>query len=145
MNKNPVLLYKTLVVGVIVLFIGVGNQSAIGIIQQEEEINDVEIEIYAGQFLKKDIGFGISIYVTNHKTENITLNIKKEYDFIFGDNRDKIFEWNSTIRIHSVNFREIFIPVVQLGIKYITITVNAEGKIVTRSGISINRIMIFTD
>ncbi len=144
MVKIPVVLYKTLVVGVIVLFIGVGNQSAIGIIQQEE-INDVEIEIYAGQFLKKDIGFGISIYVTNHKTENITLNIKKEYDFIFRDYRDKVFEFNSTIRIHSLNFREIFIPVVQLGIKYITITVNAEGKIVTRSGISINRIMVFTD
>ncbi len=144
MVKIPVVLYKTLVVGVIVLFIGVGNQSAIGIIQQEE-INDVEIEIYAGQFLKKDIGFGISIYVTNHKTENITLNIKKEYDFIFRDYRDKVFEFNSTIRIHSLNFREIFIPVVQFGIKYITITVNAEGKIVTRSGISINRIMVFTD
>jgi hypothetical protein len=145
MVKIPVVLYKTLIVGVIVLFIGVGNQSAIGLIRQEEEKNDVEIEIYAGQFLKKDIGFGISIYVTNHKTEKITLNIKKEYDFIFRDNRDKVFEFNSTIRIHSLNFREIFIPVVQLGIKYITITVNAEGTIVTRTGISINRIMIFTE
>ena len=36
MNRNPVLLYKMLVVGVIVLFIGVGIQPAIATVQKEE-------------------------------------------------------------------------------------------------------------
>jgi len=143
MLKTSNRVYKTLVVGVIILFIGVTVQPSIAIMQPKEEINDIEIEIYAGRFLKKDIGIGISIYVTNHKTENITLNIKKESDYIFRDNKDSIFEFNSTIP--SGKSWHLFTTGEGFGIIYITITVNSEGKIVTRSGIHIRPIMIFTD
>ena len=143
MLKTSNRVYKTLVVGVIILFIGVTVQPSIAIMQPKEEINDIEIEIYAGRFLKKDIGIGISIYVTNHKTKNITLNIKKESDYIFRDNKDSIFEVNYTIP--AGKSRHLFTTGEGFGIIYITITVNAEGTIVTRSGIHIRPIMIFTD
>ena len=132
-----------LIVGVILLFVGVAVQPSVATVQPEEEINDVEIEIYAGRFLKKDIGIGISIYVRNHKTENITLNIKKKSDYIFRDNKDGIFEFNSTIP--SGKSRHLYTTGEGFGIIYITITVNSEGTIVTRRGIHIRPMMIFTD
>jgi len=132
-----------LIVGVILLFVGVAVQPSVATVQPEEEINDVEIEIYAGRFLKKDIGIGISIYVRNHKTENITLNIKKKSDYIFRDNKDSIFEVNYTIP--AGKSRHLFTTGEGFGIIYITITVNSEGTIVTRSGIHIRPMMIFTD
>ena len=48
MSKNPVL-YKTLVVGVIVLFIGVGVQPALAIVEPNEEIINVEPKDYLFQ------------------------------------------------------------------------------------------------
>ena len=143
MDKHPALLYKTLVVGVIVLFIGIGIQPAFAISELEQEIGDIEIEIFAGRFLKKDIGFGITIYVRNHKAENITVNKKIEFDYIFLDSRDRIFEFNFTVPSGKPMYD--FQTLGRLGIKYITLTVNAEGTIVTRSGISIDTIIIFTD
>ena len=137
------LLIKTLVVGVILLFVGAAVQPSIATVQPEEEINDVEIEIYAGQFVKKDIGIGISIYVRNHKTKNITLNIKKETDYIFRDNRDWTYERNYTI-LPGESWH-LFMTGGGFGFKYITITVNSEGTIVTRNGINIRPITIFTD
>ncbi|KYK32091.1 MAG: hypothetical protein AYK22_00605 [Thermoplasmatales archaeon SG8-52-3] len=41
MNKNPVFLYKTLVVGIITLFLSIGTQPCIAI-QFEEEINVIQ-------------------------------------------------------------------------------------------------------
>ena len=49
MERNPVLLYKALVVGVILLFIGMGVQPAIATVQPEEEIIDVEPKDYLFQ------------------------------------------------------------------------------------------------
>ena len=111
--------------------------------QNNSLIDDVEIEIYAGQFLKKNIGFGITIYVVNHKPENITLNEKMEFNYLFRKNWNWTHEWNNTIP--SENPWEIRISTQIVGIKYITITASVEGTVVTRSGISIGRIMIFLD
>ena len=131
------------VVGITILFLGLAIQPSIATVQPKEKINDVEIEIYAGQFLKKDIGIGISIYVRNHKTENVTLNIKKESDYIFRDNRDWTSERNYTI-LPGESWH-LFMTGGGFGFRYITITVNSEGTIVSRSGINIRPIMIFTD
>ena len=42
MDRNPALLYKTVVVGVILLFLGIGIQPAIAIVELKEEIIDVK-------------------------------------------------------------------------------------------------------
>jgi hypothetical protein len=81
--------------------------------------------------------------VLNHKLENITCNIKIEFDYIFRDYRDWTHEFNYTIP--SEKPWGIDISTGMHGIKYITVIASAEGTIVTRSGISISKIMIFTD
>ena len=53
------------------------------------------------------------------------------------------YEFNFTVSAGKSNLNTMTLG--RLGIKYITITVNAEGTIVTRSGISIDALMIFTD
>ena len=42
MDRNPALMYKTVVVGVILLFLGIGIQPAIAIVELKEEIIDVK-------------------------------------------------------------------------------------------------------
>ena len=124
------------------MIITISLQPSMAFMQKSSKFEDVEIEIYAGH-LKKNIGIGISIYVLNHKLKNITCNIKIEFDYIFRDYRDWTHEFNDTIP--SEKPWDIVISTGMQGIKYITIIASAEGTIVTRSGISISKIMIFTD
>jgi len=104
--------------------------------------DDVEIEIFAGH-LKKDIGFGIQIYVLNHKFENITCYVNIEYDFIFRNYKDFTHEFNFDVPTEKPWSNVISTR--KDGIKFITVTASADDTILTRSGISISKIMIFTD
>ena len=103
---------------------------------------DVEIEIFAGH-LKKDIGFGIQIYVLNHKLENITCYVNIEFDFIFRNYKDFTHEFNFDVPTE-IPWSNV-ISTRTDGIKFIKVTASADDTIVTRSGISISKIMIFTD
>jgi len=104
-----------------------------------QSLDDVEIIIYAGHF-GKDIGFGISIDILNHKNEDVICCFNTTFDFIFRDHWDFTREWNITVPPeipwqvrHSTGMK---------GIKHISITTEAEGTIASRSGISIGKIMI---
>jgi hypothetical protein len=107
-----------------------------------QSLDDVEITIYAGHF-GKDIGFGISIDILNHKNEDVICYFNTTFDFIFRDHWDFTHEWNITVPPerpwqvrHSTGMK---------GIKHISITTEAEGTIASRSGISIGKIMIFNE
>ncbi|MCK4348366.1 MAG: hypothetical protein KAW47_07095 [Thermoplasmatales archaeon] len=47
-----------------------------------QSLDDVEITIYAGHF-GKDIGFGISIDILNHKNEDVICYFNITFDFIY--------------------------------------------------------------
>jgi len=104
--------------------------------------DEVEIDIYAGHF-GKDIGFGISIDVLNHKEEDVKCDVELEYDFIFRNHRDFNHEYNFTIPPEKYwsNRQSTGLS----GIKYIKLTAKVEDIIVSRIGISIGKLMIFTE
>lgn len=105
-----------------------------------QSLDDVEITIYAGHF-GKDIGFGISIDILNHKNEDVICYFNITFDFIFRDHWDFTHEWN--IAVPPERPWQVRLSTGMKAIKHISITTEAEGTIVSRSGISIGKIMIF--
>ena len=104
--------------------------------------DEIEIDIYAGQF-GQDMGFGISIDVLNHKEEDVKCFVELEYDFIFRDYKDFIHEYNFTVPPENPwNSRQ---STGIGGIKYVTVTAKVEDFVVSRTGISIGKLMIFTN
>jgi hypothetical protein len=111
-----------------------------GINRNDED--EIEIEIYAGQF-GIDIGFGISIDVLNHKDEDFRCDVELEYDFIFRDYRDFKYEYNFTVPPENPwSSRQ---STGSTGIKHITVTARVVDLVFTRTGISIGKLMIFTN
>lgn len=104
--------------------------------------SEIEIDIYAG-YLGNDIGFGITINVKNNKTEQISVITNISFDYLFRDHWDNTysgeisFSPNSTMGMH--------ISTGWNGIKRISIQVKADNVTVSRQGIAISKIMIFTD
>ncbi len=106
--------------------------------------NDVEIDINAG-FRGKNIGLGFGIYVLSHKTEDVTVFFNITFDYLFVNIFDGPYDMNFTV--FSENPSTFFImPIICRpdGIKFFSITVEAEDTIVTRTGLSINRLVILS-
>jgi len=103
---------------------------------------DVDISISAG-ISRKDIGFGFAVDILNHKTEETIVFFNYTVDYLFRDDKDGTYGFNTdvfpgypiTIFINPIICRPD-------GIKLFTITVETEGTMVTRSGLSINRLVI---
>lgn len=107
-------------------------------------IDDVDINIYAG-FHGKDIGLGILIDVLNHKTENVTVFFNITVDYPILNKFDFSYELNFTVSPEAP-FYTYFSSIVGglNGLKFISITAESGNTVVTRSGLSIRRLVIFT-
>ena len=105
---------------------------------------DIEIEISAG-YRGKDNGFGVCVKILNHKSEEINLFVNLTLDYFFQNVLDGTYVSNETVAPEIPHTQHIS-PLICYpdGIKLITITAEAEGKVVTRSGISIrNFVFLF--
>ena len=108
------------------------------------QIDDVDINIFAG-IHKKDIGFGILVDILNHKTENVTVFFNITVDYPIINKLDFTYKLNFTVS-PEVPFFTYFSSIIcgLNGIKFISITAESGNTIVTRSGLSIRRLVIFT-
>lgn len=108
--------------------------------KENPEINDlIEISVYAG-LLKTDYGFGISIDLLSHHSENLTVFYNQTFDFIFQKHLN--FERSSNITLPPERPWRIRISQPQ-GIKNLTLIVECHENTVYREGISINKFIIF--
>jgi len=134
---------KILVIMICTLLISLALLTIIaeGEIQTTYE-DDVEISITAG-FRGKDFGLGVCVETLNHKTENVTATFYITFDYFLINDRDFSYEWDETIPPESSYTIHISCsPCRPGGIKFVSITVEVEGKIVTRNGFSINNLLI---
>ena len=115
-----------------------------------QSLDDVEITIYAGHF-GKDIGFGISIAILNHRSENITVYYNITRDRVFRNDVPTTFHGNVTVPSERPWGVEISIgDGIRNGLKYfriyfISISVEGGNTRVSRKGITIGEIMIFNE
>ena len=104
--------------------------------------DDVDVNIYAS-FFGNDIGFGITVDIMNNKSENVTVFVNLSFDYLLRNNWDYTYDYNFTAppKIRSGSR----ISTGMKGIKLISITAEAEDITITRHGIAISKLMIFTD
>lgn len=104
--------------------------------------DDVEINISAG-FRGKDIGFTIAVDILNHKTEDVNVIFNLTFDYLIQNALDGTYELNYTVQPELPCYAHIS-PVICYpdGIKFISITVEAEGTMVSRNGFSIRNLVI---
>jgi len=134
---------KILVIMICTLLISLALLTIIaeGEIQTTYE-DDVEISITAG-FRGKDFGLGVCVETLNHKTENVTATFYITFDYFLINDRDFSDEWDEIIPPelpHTVHIS--CSPCIPGGIKFVSITVEVEDKIITRNGFSINNLLI---
>jgi len=105
--------------------------------------DDVEISITAG-WRGKDFGLGVTIDMLNHKTEDVTVFFNLTLDYIIPDFLDTTSIFNYTlIPDLPVSYHHGLIPCYPDGIKFVSIIVEAENKIISRKGFSIRNFIIF--
>jgi hypothetical protein len=92
MDKHPVVLYKTLVVGVIILFIGVGVQPVFAV--KTIETYDTELEEITIQFYETDRTYNHTILLTKEQV--------KELENIFNSVRSSLDNADSPIEIEVI-------------------------------------------
>ena len=104
--------------------------------------DDVDVNIYAS-FFGNDIGFGITVEIMNNKSENVTVFVNLSFDYLLRNHWDYTHDYNFTAppKIRSGSR----INTGMKGIKLISITAEAEDKTISRQGIAISKLMIFTD
>ncbi|UCF49993.1 MAG: hypothetical protein JSU91_00500 [Thermoplasmatales archaeon] len=136
---------KIILIVICTLFIVLAIPSSIINAQSLGKVeNDVEISISAG-YRGKDNGFGVCVETLNHKTEDINLFVNLTLDYFFLNGLDGTYVSNETVA-SEISHTQHISPLICYpdGIKLITITAEAEGKVVTRSGISIrNFVFLF--
>ncbi len=104
--------------------------------------DDVEINISTG-FSGKDIGLGFAIDMLNHKTEDVTVFFNVTFDYLFMNDLDFSHGWTETVPAEMpYSFHLSSFVCAPDGIKFVSITAEAEDTKVTRSGLSIRRIVI---
>ena len=104
--------------------------------------DDVEIDMSAG-FRGKNIGYGITVDMLNHKTEDVTVFFNLTLNYLIRNGLDINSKFNYTISPDiPVSYNVGLVPCYPDGIKFVSITVEAEGITVTRSGLSIRNFVI---
>ncbi len=136
---------KIIILGVCMLVIAVALPTSIADTEtRSTNEDDFEIQINAG-FHKRNIGLGIAIDVLSHKTENATVYFNISLDYMIRDDLDGTHSLKWDV-FPEEQFTVFIMPIVCRpdGIKFISITAEVEDTIVTRSGLSINRLVIFS-
>lgn len=115
-------------------------------IADEESIatteDNVEISITAG-FFGKDIGYGIMVNMLNHKTEEANVYFNLTLDYIIPNFLDTTDKFKETIPPDlPVSLNIGLVPCYPDGIKFVSITVEAENTKVSRTGFSIRNFII---
>ncbi len=134
---------KIIILGICMLLITLVLPTSIADIElPSTNEEDFELHINAG-IHKRNIGLGIAIDVLSYKTENATVFFNISLDYIVRNNLDGTYSLNFNVYPES-QFTVYINPIVRRpdGIKFITITAEIEDTIVTRSGLSINRLVI---
>lgn len=104
---------------------------------------DVEISISAG-FRGKDFGIAIAVEIINHKTEDLPVFYNITFDYIIPNALDFSDAWKEIVPAEETSRVQISTFVCAPdGIKFISLTVEAGNKIVTRTGFSIRRLIMF--
>ncbi len=104
--------------------------------------DDVEISITAG-FFGKDIGFGITVDMLNHKTEEVNVFFNLTLDYIIPNFLDTTSKFNYTIPPDiPMTYNVGLVPCYPDGIKFVSITVEAENTKASRKGFSIRNFVI---
>lgn len=122
---------KALAVAVIVLFLGLGNNS----VKANNLVDDdLEVIISAG-FYGKDIGTCLKIDVINNKEDDITVFYSFTSNYLIGILRSGTNGWNSTYNEIGNYTSFILKYFLGFGIDLFSVSVEWENKSVTRNGI----------
>lgn len=116
--------------------------TSLPLIEASKLNDDVVVNISAG-FFGNDIGFGITVDIMNNKSENVTVFVNVSFDYLLRNHWDHTHDSNFTAppKVHCGDR----ISTGMKGIKLISITAEAEDITVSRQGIAISKLMIFTD
>lgn len=106
--------------------------------------DDIEISISAG-FHGRDIGLGFTIEILNHKTEDETVFINITVDYLIINKFDFTYGFNLTASPEAPCFIYFSSFVGALdGIKFISITAESGDTIISKSGLSLRRLVILS-
>ena len=98
---------------------------------------------FASHFFGKDFGYGIMANILNHKTEEVNVNFNLTLDYIIPNFLDTTDKFKETIPPDlPVSLNVGLVPCYPDGIKYVSITVEAENIKVSRTGFSIRNFVI---
>jgi hypothetical protein len=134
---------KIIVFGVFMLLIALALPTSIAELEKfATSEDDVELDISAG-FRGKDIGIGFAVYLLNHKTENVTVFFNVTFNYLFMKGWDFSDGWKETLSPELPYYGHISCALcIPDGMKFVSITVEVEGKVLTRNGFSIGNLLI---
>jgi hypothetical protein len=129
---------KIIALGIMLLFLGM----AVSLSAEESTLDDdITINITAGYygFFKIDIGHGLYIRIFNHNwetnPENVTFFVNFTHKYLFLKSRDYEDSYNATFNYPVGGYAFVYRFPWSFGIFFMTITVECEGKSLTREGI----------